>query len=109
MKPRVEKTLKVLISSLEPPRSEPNELDWKVDLSSDSKRLGEHLMAFANHPGGGTFVFGLDRGGHLRSLTIQEIDEIANKVANLGRDAVEPPVKIDHQGINFRGEDILLV
>ena len=109
MKPWVQKTLKVLESSLEPPRSEPNELDWKVDLSSDSKHLGEHLMAFANHPGGGTFVFGIDRNANLQNLSIVQIDEIANRMANLGREAVEPKVKIDHQGINFRGSDILLV
>lgn len=109
MKPWAQKSLQLLLESLEPPCSEPNELDWKVDLSTDTKRLAEHIMGFANHPGGGTFVFGIDRLAQPKSLTIAEVDHIVNKIANLGRDAVEPAVRIDHHAMNFRGSDIVLV
>ncbi|HVC45966.1 MAG TPA: ATP-binding protein [Terracidiphilus sp.] len=109
MKPWVQKALEILAESLQPPCSEHNELDWKGDLSSDSRRLTDHLTAFANHPGGGYLVFGIARDATPRSLSITEIDGIANTIANLGRDAVEPTLQIDHQGINFQGTDILLV
>lgn len=32
-------------------------------LSPDKKRLTEHLSAFANQPGGGYLVFGVDSAG----------------------------------------------
>lgn len=37
-----------------------NELDWKVNLSPNYERLSCHLSAFANHPGGGFLIFGID-------------------------------------------------
>ena len=42
------KAVELLRASLEPPRHELNELDWKAALSPDKKRLTEHLSAFAN-------------------------------------------------------------
>ncbi len=53
------KALELLRASLEPPRHELNEIDWKAALSPDKKRLTEHLSAFANHPGGGFLAFGI--------------------------------------------------
>ena len=34
---------------------------------------------------------------------------MANTLANLGRDAVEPPVAIDHAAVEYRGVSVLLV
>lgn len=63
MKAWMAKALELLKASLEPPKHELNELDWKAALSPDKKRLTEHLSAFANHPGGGYLVFGVDSAG----------------------------------------------
>jgi hypothetical protein len=46
MKPWMQRALQLLAASLEPPRHELNELDWKAALSPDKKRLTEHLAAF---------------------------------------------------------------
>ena len=48
MKVWMTKALELLKTSLEPPKHELNELDWKAALSPDKKRLTEHLSAFAN-------------------------------------------------------------
>ena len=109
MKPWLQKAIELLDETLKPPCSEPNELDWKGTVSTDSKRLAEHLMAFANHPGGGYLVFGVNRDATLCGLSIAEIETIANTLANLGRDAVESPIQIDHQGFCFDGSDLLFV
>jgi predicted HTH transcriptional regulator len=58
-----------LLESLVPVPHEVNALDWKARLSENSSRLAEHLIAFANHPGGGTLVFGVDDGGRLIDLS----------------------------------------
>lgn len=48
MKAWMTKVLELLKASLEPPKHELNELDWKAALSPDKKQLTEHLSAFAN-------------------------------------------------------------
>ncbi len=53
----------LLIKTLEPVRQELNELDWKIDLSSKEERIHHHLSAFANYPGGGFLVFGIQKDG----------------------------------------------
>ncbi|HEY0309093.1 MAG TPA: ATP-binding protein [Acidobacteriaceae bacterium] len=109
MKPWVTKATNLLTNSLQPPQHELNELDWKGALSNDSKRLTEHLCAFSNYPGGGCFVFGVDANGNMAGIGLKEIEDIANKLSNLGRDAVEPALQLDHIGIPFQGSDLLFV
>lgn len=48
MKLWLTKAVDFLKASLEPPKHELNELDWKGALSPDKKRLSEHLSALAN-------------------------------------------------------------
>jgi ATP-dependent DNA helicase RecG len=103
------KALELLERSLEPPKHEYNEIDWKVALSNDKKHLTEHLCAFSNHPGGGYLIFGVARNGTLDGVTSEDIESISNRLVNLGRDAVEPPLQLDHHGTSFKGADILLV
>src|SRR5665213_585568 len=99
MKAWVAKALELLASSLEPPQHEYNEIDWKITLSSDSKRLADHLGAFSNYPGGGYLVFGVASDSSLEGVTIAEIEQISNRIVNLGRDALEPSLQLDHFGI----------
>jgi predicted HTH transcriptional regulator len=90
------KASELLKASLEPPRHELNELDWKVAISPDKKRLVEHLSAFSNHPGGGYLVFGVDNSGAPVGVDELEIEKIVNQLSNLGRAALEPAVALDH-------------
>jgi ATP-dependent DNA helicase RecG len=109
MKPWVTRAYALLTSSLQPPQHELNEIDWKASLSHDSRRLTEHLCAFSNHPGGGYFVFGVESDGSLDGVGLSQIEQIANKLANLGRDAVEPSLQLDHMGVPFQDTDLLFV
>lgn len=105
----VKAALQVLDESLSPLPHEVNEIDWKAQLSDKKERLAEHLMAFANHPSGGTLVFGVSNDGVPVGIDARGITEVANTLANLGRDAVEPPVAIDHAAVEYRGVSVLLV
>lgn len=109
MKPWVKKATELLESSLEPPQHELNEIDWKSALSSDKNRLVEHLCAFANHPGGGCLVFGIGADSSLIGVPVKQIETIINQLTNLGRDAIEPPLQLDHLGTDFKGHDLLFV
>lgn len=105
----VAEALRCLEESLRPVPHEVNELDWKATLSDNKDRLAEHLMAFANHRNGGTLVFGVDNSGRVVGVDADAVAEIANKLANLGREAVEPPLVIDHAVVDFEEAPILLV
>ena len=107
MKDWLNRAAALLTASLEPPRHELNELDWKAALSSDKKRLSEHLSAFANYPGGGFLTYGIDNTGAL--VGIAEAETVINQLANLGRDAVEPQVALDHAIETIGNSRILFV
>ena len=101
--------LQCLEQSLSPLPHEVNELDWKASLSDHKDRLAEHLMAFANYPNGGSLVFGVADSGQLLGVDQTTVAQIANTLANLGRDAVNPPLALDHAVVNFKGTPLLLV
>lgn len=98
-----------LEQSLDPVPHEVNELDWKATLSDHKDRLAEHLMAFSNHANGGSLVFGVANSGQLVGLDQDAVAQIANTLSNLGRDAVEPPLALDHAVVDFKGTPLLLV
>lgn len=101
--------LHCLEQSLSPVPHEVNELDWKASLSDHKDRLAEHLMAFANHPNGGSLVFGMVDSGQPVGVDQSAVAQIANTLANLGRDAVDPPLALDHAVVDFKGVPLLLV
>jgi predicted HTH transcriptional regulator len=99
-----------LRTSREPVAHEINELDWKAELSGNKERLAEHLIAFANHPNGGCLVFGIaDSSAELIGIDQTQVQEIITRLTNLGRDAVEPPLVLDHAVVEFDDTPVLFV
>jgi ATP-dependent DNA helicase RecG len=105
----VEDALQALQESLHPVPAELNELDWKAALSPQRERLVEHLIALANLRNGGTLAYGIDNQGRVKGVSAAEVADVVNHIANLGRDAVEPPLVIDHAVVPFDGASVLLV
>jgi cytochrome c5 len=105
----IEEAQQCLEESLVPVPHEVNELDWKVRLSEHKDRLAEHLIASANHPDGGCLVFGVADDGQPQGVDAETVAKIANTLANLGRDAIDPPIAIDHGVVEFRGVPLLFV
>jgi len=103
------KAFDLLKASLEPPKHELNELDWKAALSPDKKRLTEHLSAFANQPGGGYLVYGVDSSGTPAGVDETTVETTVNQLANLGRAGLEPPVALDHAVEDYESVRLLFV
>ena len=104
------RAVELLQGSLRPIAHEINELDWKAGLSPLRERLTEHLMAYANYPGGGFMVFGIDNANAQPfGVTQEQVAAITNTLANLGRDAVEPALAVDHGVIELDGVPLLCV
>jgi len=66
-------------------------------------------MAFANHSNGGCLVFGVANSGQLVGVDQTAVAQIASTLSNIGRDAVEPPLALDHAVVDFKGIAVLLV
>ena len=98
-----------LHESLRPVPHEVNELDWMVCLTDHKDGLAEHLMAFANHANGGYLAFGIDNSGAFVGVSQTDIAQVANTLANFGRDAIEPALAIDHAAVDFEGTPLMLV
>lgn len=93
----IDKAIEYLEHSLHPVPQEINEIDWKEKLSPDNKKLCRHLSAFANHPGGGFLVFGIeDSSANLVGVTKEQAEQVVQKLSNLCRNAVNPLVNLDH-------------
>ena len=105
----IERARTYLQASLSPVPHELNELDWKETLSEDNERTAQHLSAFANQQGGGFFGFGIDASAHVRGITADQAHHIIEKLANISRNAVEPPLKIDHHIDKMEEKEILFV
>ena len=103
-------SLALLFQSLNPVPNEINEVDWKASLSSSKERLTEHLIAFANLSQGGFLVFGIqDFDAQLMGVDRATASQIIATLVNLGRDAIEPPLALDHSIEEVQGKAILLV
>ena len=68
-----------------PVKTELNELDWKSGLSEKSERLAQHISAFANQTGGGTFAFGVNDDASLFTPSHEQAEDILKKIGNIAR------------------------
>lgn len=106
----VSSALSFLSQSLEPIPHELNEIDWKAGLSAAKERLTEHLIAFANLAQGGFLAFGIrDTDARLEGVSRAAAAQIVNTLVNLGRDAIEPPIALDHAIVEVQGKPILFI
>lgn len=110
MKKWIPKAISYLDKSLGKVPSELNEIDWKETLSPKNDKLCQHISAFANMPGGGFLVFGINnKTASIIGIERKEADNTVERLASLCRDGVDPLVKIDHSIETFRGEELLFV
>ncbi|QEC58397.1 ATP-binding protein [Flavisolibacter ginsenosidimutans] len=77
MKAWIKKAKEYLTHSLGKVPQELNELDWKETLSPQNDKLCRHICAFANYPGGGYLVFGVeDKTAQPKGIGKPEADTI---------------------------------
>jgi len=106
----IQKALDFLNHSLHPIPQELNELDWKEELSPNNAKLTKHLSAFANQPGGGYMVFGVeDKTALPTGITHQAAENIVQKLSSLCRDSLSPVVTIDHAIEKYHDVPLLFI
>ncbi len=108
MKNLEKKAIELLGKSLKPFPQELNQLDWKLKLSENTKRLAQHLSAFSNYENGGFLVFGIDNGAVI-GINISECEKIINTLGNIARQNLTPPIIIEHVLFKYQNKDILFI
>lgn len=103
------RALAALERSLTPVPSERNELDWKSALSENTEKLAQHLSAFSNLDGGGYLAFGIANDGSPSPLNRDAMDQVVQRLGQIARNGVEPPVELDHTILEHRGNPVLLI
>lgn len=104
-----EDAIKYLHNSLHPVKVELNELDWKSGLSEKSDRLAQHISAFANQTGGGTFAFGVNNDASLFTPSREQAEDIVSRLGSIARNNLHIPIKLEHTSVEYEGEGILFV
>ena len=105
----IEDAIKNLHNSLHPVKVEMNELDWKSGLSEKSERLAQHISAFANQAGGGTFAFGVNNDATLFTPSKDEAEIILNRLGSIARNNLHIPIKLEHASVEYQGEGIFFI
>lgn len=98
-----------LEKSLNPFPQELNEIDWKSQLSHKNERLAQHLSAFSNYEGGGFLVFGVDNDGSIKDISAEDSEAIVNKLGNIARSNLVPPIILDHATTKFHERNLLII
>ena len=104
-----QRALEFLNRSRRPVPSELNEIDWKSALSDNSDKLAQHLCAFSNLHGGGFMAFGVKNDGSLAALSKPDMDNAVQKLGNIARNNVTPPLGLEHAVIEVEGVPILFI
>jgi len=106
----IEEALHLLETSLNPVPNELDNIDWKEELSPNNKKLCNHLSAFANYPGGGYLVFGIEnKAGKVIGIDKDKNDIIVETLTNIAYENLEPPPKIEYSIQEFHSKSLLFV
>lgn len=103
------RALELLKRSLEPLPQELNEIDWKVNFSEKGNRPAKHLSALANYSEGGFLVFGVSDEGKKRGIDTKSCRDIVQKIGNLAREGLEPPIVVDTSVVEVGKSNLLFV
>lgn len=104
-----QKAIEILQNSLYPVPTELNELDWKSGLSPKTPRLAQHVCAFANLPGGGIFVFGVNNDGTLFSVDQHFVESTVQTLGNIAKNNLSVSIQIEHSVLEYNGHHLLFV
>jgi ATP-dependent DNA helicase RecG len=72
------------------------------------KTLASSLCAFANLPGGGTIILGLDESAGFSVVELLDPRALADGLISMARQALEPPVQAVAEVITFEGLPIVV-
>lgn len=100
--------LTTIIADLRSEGSDIAEVEVKLAASGFPQTLAPTLSAFANTPGGGTLIFGLDETDDFSSVGVYDVAACKAALAGLGRNGIDPPTNPHSWNFEFEGQQIVV-
>ena len=97
-----------LVAEVQHRRMEPDAIEVKAARGGTPK-LFDSLSAFANRPGGGIILLGVNEKEDFRIVGIGSAQRIQEDVANWARDAMEPPVSLEFTVEEIDGHAVMAI
>jgi ATP-dependent DNA helicase RecG len=95
--------LRGLVADLRAEGSDVADVEVKCAAKEFPRSVAETLSAFANTPGGGLIVFGLDEGGGFAAGGVHDPAACKAALASMARQALDPPVMFTAETVDFEG------
>ena len=85
--------LRLLVEEMQRRQSELDNVEVKTAKGGTPKRLYESLSAFANRPGGGVVLFGLEEARDFQIVGVGDLKRLQEEVTSVASDQMEPAVR----------------
>jgi len=82
-----------VIADVQQHKSETGDVEVKTARGGTPKRSYEALSAFANHPGGGVMLFGLDEEKDFEVVGVGDAHRLQEDISSLAADSLEPALR----------------
>lgn len=97
-----------VVARLRAERSDTHDVDAKTASGGIPSTLAETISAFANTPGGGDLILGLDERRNFSSVPVDTV-ALKKAVGSLVRQALVPPLVVDLSEVEFEGNRVVVV
>ena len=101
--------LRELIEEVQHLHSELDDVEVKTAQGGTPQRLYEVLSAFANRPGGGLLLFGLDERRAFQVVGVGDAHRLQEEISHLAAADMEPPLRPDFTVAEIDGHTVVAV
>jgi ATP-dependent DNA helicase RecG len=102
--------LRRLVGEVQQRRMEPDAVEVKAaNHPRETPKVTESLSAFANRPGGGIILFGLDERQAFKVVGVGNLHKAQTDVADWARSVMEPPVHVEFTVEDVEGLPVMAI
>lgn len=83
-----------LLATVQNARCETEDIEVKAAARGTPQRLYESLSAFANRPGGGFLLLGVDEAREFQVVGVRDPQHTQEEISQLASDGMEPPLRL---------------
>ncbi len=98
--------LRKFVEEIQQRQSELDNVEVKTAKGGTPKRIYESLSAFANRPGGGVVLFGLDERRNFEAVGVGDFQRLQEEVTSVASDQMEPALRPQFTVDEINGETV---
>lgn len=99
----------VIVAGLRERGAEGPTIEVKSAAGGFPESLAETFSAFANLPGGGVAILGLDEAAGFKPVKLSDPSALAAAAANKARNAFDPAIQVTTELVRFEGRMLVLI